>query len=197
VVFLDPLSQFLAFDINKAEKVKQFIDNLRSLRDCVWVLIHHERKPARLLKGEKDIDPIYLLLGSSYLANACESSMGLGQEGGNYSSDYKKIYFKLRRENIPLPLHLRRDPVYLNYEVIDSVSVLKGRISKEDIVGILKNSLQGRASFKDIAETCTRDFNVAEGRIAKVMKEAKDKGIIAKEEGKRGAWYLVKDLFGQ
>jgi len=195
VVFLDPLSQFLAFDINKAEKVKKFIDNLRSIRDCVWVLIHHERKPARLLKGEKDIDPIYLLLGSSYLANACESSMGLVQEGENYSSDYKKIYFKLRRENIPLPLHLKRDPIYLNYEVIDSVSVLRGKISKEDIIEVLKNSLQGRASFKDIAESCSRNFGVSEERVAKVMRMAKEAGVIAKEEGKRGAWYLVKDLF--
>lgn len=194
IIFLDPIGQFIGFDINKAENIKNFIDLLKDIQDCFWVLIHHYTKPRFLAKGEKDIAPIYRLLGSSYLANSCQTFMGLEREGENYSNDYKKIYFTTRREREPIPLHLKRDPDSLIYEVVDSISLIVGKVTKEDIIRVLKNSFKGKASYKDLATLCSDQFGVVEERIAKLMGELKKAGIIAKEPGKRGYWY-IKELF--
>ncbi|MBA7697490.1 hypothetical protein ES703_106155 [subsurface metagenome] len=192
IIFLDPIGQFIGFDINKAENIKRFKDLLENICGCFWVLIHHYTKPRFLAKGETDIPPIYKLLGSSYLANMCDTFIGLEPEGENYSRDYKKIYFTIRREREPIPMHLKRDDKTLIYEVIDSVSLLRGRITKEDIIRILKVSFRGKASYTDLVRLCSDQFGVVEERIAKLLGELKESGVIAKEEGKRGAWYIKK-----
>lgn len=194
VIFLDPVGQFIGFDINKAENIKRFTDLLREIYNCFWVLIHHYSKPRFLAKGESDIIPIYKLLGSSYLANFCETFLGLEPEGERYSSNYKRVYFVLRRESVPLPLHLKRDSNSLIYEVIDSISLLKGKITKDDIVRILKVSFKGKTSYIDLVRLCSDQFAVKEGRIANLMKELRESGVIEKEGGKKGSWYL-KNLF--
>lgn len=195
IIFLDPIGQFIGFDINKAENIKRFRDLLMELSPGFWVLIHHYTKPRYLAKGESDIAPIYRLLGSSYLANTCESFIGLEKEGEKYSNENKKIYFITRREREPIPLHLRRDPGSLIYEVVDSISLLKGRITKDDIVRILKVSFKGKASYKDLVTLCSDQFGIVEERVAKLMRELKESGVIDKEEGKRGFWYLKKLFF--
>lgn len=194
VIFLDPLGQYVGFDLNKAENVKKLVDLLRDICNCFWVVIHHFVKPRYLAKGEKDIPAIYRLLGSSFLANACETFLSLEPEGDNYPSNFKKIIFVLRRESEPLPLHLKRDSKSLFYEMIDTVDILRGKVKKEDIVRILKKSFKGKASFKDLALICSQELGVSESRIAHKIIEAKEAGIIAKEEGKRGRWY-IKDSF--
>ena len=195
VIFLDPIGQFIGFDINKAENIKRFRDLLMNLFPGFWVLVHHYTKPRLLSKGESDISPIYRLLGSSYLANGCETFIGLEKEGDRYSNDYKKIYFTVRSEREPIPLHLKRDPISLIYEVLDSVSILKGRITKEDILRVLEHSFKSRASYKDLVGLCSDQFGVKEERIALLLRGLKESGIVAKEEGKRGAWYIVNNLF--
>ncbi|GAJ15689.1 unnamed protein product, partial [marine sediment metagenome] len=82
----------------------------------------------------------------------------------------------------------------LIYEVMDSVSLLKGKITKEDIIRILKVSFKGKASYSDLARLCSNQFGVKEERVAKLMRELKESGIIEKEQGKRGYWY-IKELF--
>ena len=190
IIFLDPIGQFIGFDINKAENIKRFNDLLQKICSCFWILIHHYTKPRFLAKGDNDIPPIYKLLGSSYLANSCETFLGLESEGEKYSKDYKKIYFVVRSEREPIPMHLKRDPISLLYEVVDSISLISGKITKEDIIRVLKNSFNSRASYKDLAGLCSDQFGVVEGRIANLMKELKESGIIAKEPGKRGYWYI-------
>ena len=195
VIFLDPIGQFIGFDINKAENIKRFRDLLMEICPCFWVLVHHYTKPKALAKGENDIDPIYRLLGSSYLANTCESFIGLEKEGDRYSSEYKRIYFTTRSEKEPIPLHLKRDSRFLYYEVIDSVSRLMGKIFKDDILEVLEHSFKSRASYTDLARLCADQYGVKEERVALLLRELKEAGIVAKESGKRGAWYIVKKLF--
>ena len=195
IIFLDPIGQFIGFDINKAENIKRFRDLLMEICPCFWVLVHHYTKPKALAQGENDIAPIYRLLGSSYLANTCESFIGLEKEGERYSNEYKRIYFVTRSEREPIPLHLKRDSGSLIYEVIDSVSMLMGKIFKDDIVNVLEKSFRGKASYTDLAGLCADQFGVKEERVALLLRELKESGIVAKEEGKRGAWYIVKKLF--
>jgi len=89
-------------------------------------------------------------------------------------------------------MHLKRDDKTLIYEVVDSISLITGKITEEDIARVLKNSFNGRASYKDLVSLCSDQFGVKEERVAKLMRELKDKGVIAKEPGKRGYWYIKK-----
>ena len=193
VIFLDPIGQFISFDINKAENIKMFADLLRNICNCFWFLIHHNTKPKPERTGEKDIAPIYKLLGSSYLANFCESFIGIEEEGPNYPTNFKKIYLVLRRESEPLPLHLKRNLEYLYYETIDSTDLMRGKVDQREIVRILQKSFKGVASYKDIVNLCSQEFSVSEKRIAQKLMETKKSGLIDKEIGKRGRWF-VKNL---
>ena len=190
VIFLDPIGQFIAFDINKAENVKKLSDLLRQIRNCAWVLIHHYRKP-KADKIESDIAPIYKLLGSSYLANFCETFIGLEPEGASYPTNYKKIYFVSRRGSEPIPLHLKRGLESLCYEPIDTTDLIRGKVDLTSIVAVIKTAFNGQASYKDIVTLCSQRFGVSEKRIAQKLIEAKQQGLVAKAEGKRGRWYVT------
>jgi hypothetical protein len=190
VIFLDPIGQFIAFDINKGENVKKFNGLLRQIRNCAWVLIHHYRKP-KADKVEGDVSPIYKLLGSSYLANFCETFIGLEPEGASYPSNYKKIYFVSRRGSEPIPLHLKRGLTDLCYSPIDTIDLLRGKVSQDNLVSLIQSAYNGRASYKDIVNLGSQRFNVSEKRIAQKLIEAREKGLLAKEEGKRGRWYVT------
>lgn len=190
VIFLDPIGQFIAFDINKGENVKKFSGLLRQISDCFWVLIHHYRKPKADKVGQ-DISPIYKLLGSSYLANFCETFIGLEPEGDNFPTNYKKIYFVSRRGSEPIPLHLKRGLTSLCYEPIETTDLLRGKVTLTSIINVIKKSFNGRASYKDIVSLCSQEFSVSEKRIAQKLNEAKQQGLLAKEEGKRGRWYAT------
>lgn len=190
VIFLDPIGQFIAFDINKGENVKKFTGLLHTTCNCAWVLIHHYRKP-KADKIESDIAPIYKLLGSSYLANFCETFIGLEPEGASYPTNYKKIYFVSRRGSEPIPLHLKRGLESLCYEPIDTTELIRGKVSLTSIIAVIKTAFNGQASYKDIVTLCSQRFGVSEKRIAQKLIEAKQQGLVAKAEGKRGRWYVT------
>ena len=59
VIFLDPLSLFVGFELTKPENIKKLRDFLKNTSDCFWVIIHHYIKPAYLSKGTSDI-PLYI-----------------------------------------------------------------------------------------------------------------------------------------
>lgn len=191
VVFLDPIGRFIAFDINKGENVLKMIKSIDQITQCAWVLIHHYRKPSE--KG--DIEPIYRLMGSSNLANYCESFMGMEQAGKKRPDNYKKLVFKLRRESEPLPLYLHRDINKLTYEVIELGEMqLKPEATIKDVIRIWKESkLLDKVSYRDITDRCSDRLGVTKERIANLLREGRDDNIFAKESGKRGKWYIVKD----
>lgn len=191
VIFLDPIGRFITFDINKGENVSKMIKSIDQIARCAWVLIHHYRKPSE--KGE--IEPIYRLMGSSNLVNYCESFMGLDKAGKKRPDNYKKLVFKLRRESEPLPLYLHRDINKLTYEVIEPGEMqLKPEATIEDIIRIWDESrLPDKVSYKDITDLCSDRLGVTKERIANLLREGRKDNIFAKESGKRGKWYRVKD----
>ena len=191
VIFLDPIGRFINFDINKGENVLKMIKSVDKIAQCAWVFIHHFRKPSE--KGE--IEPIYRLMGSSNLANYCESFMGLEHAGKKRPDNYKKVTFKLRRESEPLPLYLHRDINKLTYDVIDPGEMeLKTEATIQDIIRIWNDSnLPDKASYKNITDLCSDRLGVTKQRIAKLLREGRADNIFDKEPGKRGKWYVSKD----
>lgn len=192
VIFIDPLQLFTNSDLTKSDNIKRLRDFLKNTYDCFWMIIHHYIKPAYLSKGTKEVPPIYKLLGSSYLANMCDTFIGLEREGESYAEENKIIHFTLRWERTPIPMHLYRDPKTLLYEPVDSVSLLRGKITARDVIRVLEESFKGMASYKDLSRLCQDHFGVTDSRIAHKLKEAKEAGMVFKETGKRGLW-SIKD----
>ncbi|MBA7524636.1 hypothetical protein ES705_16777 [subsurface metagenome] len=192
VIFMDPLSLFVGSDLTKSENIKKLRDFLKNCCDCFWMIIHHYIKPAYLSKGTTDIPPIYKLLGSSYLANMCDTFIGMEREGENYSEENKIIHFTLRWERTPIPIHLYRNPETLLYEPVDTVSLLRGKITAMDIIQVLEESFKGVASYKDLSRLCQDHFGVTDSAVAHKLKEAKESGMVFKEAGHRGLW-SIKD----
>jgi len=190
VIFLDPLSLFVGFELTKPENIKRFKDFLRATCDCFWMIIHHYIKPSYLSKGTSDVPPIYKLLGSSYLANMCDTFIGMEREGENYSEDNKIIHFTLRWAKTPIPMHLYRNPKTLLFEPVDSISLLRGKITAEDVIQILNESFKGVASYKDLSALCQDHFGVTDSAVAHKLKEAKEAGMVFKEAGRRGLWNI-------
>ena len=192
VIFLDPLQLFTDSDLTKSDNIKKLRDFLKHTYDCFWMIIHHYIKPSYLSKGTKEVPPIYKLLGSSYLANMCDTFIGLEREGENYSEENKIIHFTLRWERTPIPMHLYRNPETLLYEPVDSVSLLRGKITARDVIQVLEESFKGVASYKDLSRLCQDHFGVTDSAVAHKLKEAKEAGMVFKEVGKRGLW-SIKD----
>jgi len=192
LIFLDPLSLFVGFEMTKAENIKRLRDLLKDICDCFWMMIHHYIKPAYLSKGTSDIPPIYKLLGSSYLANMCDTFIGIEREGETYPEENKILHFTLRWARTPIPIHLYRNPETLLFEPVDSVSLLRGKITARDIIQVLNESFKGVASYKDLTGLCQDHFGVTDSAVAHKLKEAKEAGMVFKEAGKRGLW-SIKD----
>lgn len=192
VIVLDPLGLYVGFDINKADSIKRLKDIMRETCNCYWLLVHHYRKPQGIKSGQEDIQPMYKLLGSSYLAGFAETIISLEREGENFPNNYKKLYITSRRAPEPEPIHLRRDITNLFYEAIESTELKQGKVSSNDVLRILEKSFKGKASFTDLVSLCSQEFKVKGARIANLLTELKESGIIAKETGKKGNWYIKK-----
>ena len=191
VVFIDPLSLFTSQDINKLENVTKMITHLNkisALRNCSWIIIHHYRKPSK-----EDGEPIYKVMGSSGFGNYCDTFLGLERSYKQRSSNFKTLHFLLRREETPEPTYLYRDPETLLYAPISKEEVITKGVKIEDVVRILKEELKGKASYSMIIDLAKDELGVTKRRIAELLKEAKDKGLIAKEKGKFGKWYIPQE----
>ncbi|MBA7495745.1 hypothetical protein ES702_06334 [subsurface metagenome] len=194
VVILDPVGRFIDFDINRGENILRLLKNLDSLGERAFVLIHHYRKPDFMI--DKKIDPIHKLVGSSNLGNYCESFIGLEREDIKRNENIKVLYFKMRREAEPAPVYLHRIPEYLYYETIDFDDLPTIKEAKIDgLLDILKNTFNGRATFKEFAYFASDSLGVNVSRISQLLGEAKKANLVDKDrKGKVVHWYL-KNLF--
>ena len=188
VVFIDPISLFTAHDINRLENVTKLVTHLNQIaarRNCSWIIIHHYKKPSKEDTGE----PIHKVIGSSGFGNYCESFMGLERAHKQRSGNFKTLYFRLRREEEPEPLHLFRNADSLLYEVVSREEAITSGIKVDDVVRILKEDLKGEASYSVLTSLGKETFGVTKQRIAELLREAKNNALIGKQPGKFGKWY--------
>lgn len=189
VIILDPIGKIASFPMNKDENIKKFIDLMINIRDCFWILIHHYRKQG---KDEEGIDPATRIRGSSNLANFAETIICIEPASKKLPANFKKVYFELRRKYEPIPLEIKYDNNYLNYEVVDITDLSRPeRVAYPEIVEFVKLNFGGKASRRDIALACAQKFCVSEGRIDQLVAKAKKAGAMYKEEGKFGKWCVT------
>lgn len=191
VIILDPVGRFLDFDINRGENVLKFLNNLDTLGERAWILIHHYRKPDA--NTDSKTDAIYKLVGSSNLANYCESFVGLERLDIKKSETLKVLRFRMRRAAQPAPVYLRRIPEYLYYETVDfdDLPTVSG-VKMNDIVGILGTEFKGRATFSQIVDFSENKLGVTRGYIWQLLRDAKKAGLLKKEgKGKGSHWDVM------
>jgi len=189
VLFVDPLSLFTHRDINKLENAARVVNCLSEIatqRGCSFVVIHHYRKPSREDTGE----PIHKVLGSSGFGNLCETFIGLERSHKQRSSNFKTLHFALRREETPDPVYLYRDPETLLYESREMEELVRG-VGMRDVIKILKKELKGKSAYTPLVSIASIKYGVTKTRIAELLREAQDSGLIAKEPGKFGSYYAL------
>lgn len=194
VIILDPLGRFINFDINRGENILRFLNNLDTLGDQAWIIIHHLRKPD--FKDDSKIEPIHKLAGSSNLGNYCEAFISLEREDFKKNENIKVLNFKMRREAIPAPVYLHRIPEYLYYETIDFddlPSVKEARV--DDVLDILKDTFSGSATYKEFVPFTADRLGVTPQRIGQLLSEAKKAGLVDRDKQKRGGKWFFKNLF--
>jgi len=194
VIILDPLGRFINFDINRGENILKFLNNLDTLGDQAWIIIHHLRKPD--FKDDSKIEPIHKLAGSSNLGNYCESFISLEREDFKRNENIKILNFKMRREAIPAPVYLHRIPEYLYYETIefdDLPSVKEARI--DDVLDILKDTFGGSATYKEFVPFTADRLGVTPQRISQLLSDSKKANLVDRDKQKKGGKWFIKDLF--
>jgi len=180
VVIVDPIGRIVDFSLNKAENIVNLIDQLRGLKNCFWVIIHHNRK-----RGAEEIedmtDPISRVRGSSNLTNFAESILCIEPAGSKMPDNFKRVYFYLRRYYDPIPLQVKWDRNNLNYTEIDTTDFKKLRkVSVDDLIAFINYDFSGAGYRRDIVIAGAQKFKVGERHIYKLMLEGFEAGELVK-----------------
>jgi hypothetical protein len=193
IVIIDPIGRIIDYTLNKAENIVMLINLMSSIKDCFWVLIHHNRKRANE-EEEKGTDPISRIRGSSNLANFAESILCIEPAGGKMPDNFKKIYFSIRRSYEALPLQVKWDIKYLNYELMDTTDFKRPKkVSIDDLITfIVESKLKNR---RDIVIAGSQKFKVSERHIYNLMLEGFEAGELIKNGDKWMAKDKQVDLF--
>lgn len=189
IVILDPISLFVSKDLNKLENVTQLVTNLLDIgakRDCTWIIISHYKKPS-----EQKMDPIYQVIGSSGFGNYCESFLGLERYHERRSAHYKILHFLLRQEETPDPICLYRNPETLLFETVAKQKAIQAGAKPEDVARVLKEKFGGKTSYSLLTSLVAEEFGITKARVGELLKEAKEKRLVAKERGQFGEWYAL------
>lgn len=180
VVIVDPIGRIVDFTMNKAENIVNLVDQLIGIRNCFWVLIHHNRK-----RGTEEIedmtDPISRVRGSSNLTNFAESIICIEPGGTKMPDNFKKLYFYLRRYYDPIPLQVKWDRNNLNYELMDTTDFKRPKkVSADDLVAFINNDFAGKGSRRDIVIAGAQEFKVSEQYLYRLMIKAFEDGKLIK-----------------
>lgn len=195
VVIIDPIGRVVDFSLNKAENIVNLVDQLIGIKNCFWVLIHHNRK-----RGAEEIedmtDPISRVRGSSNLTNFAESIICIEPGGNKMPDNFKKLYFYLRRYYDPMPLQVKWDRTYLNYQEIDTTDFKRPKkVSIDDIIAFINNKFNGIGNRREIIIAAAQDFKVSESYLYRLMLVGFEKGKLVKNKDRWAVSDKQGDLF--
>ena len=180
IVIVDPIGRIVDFSLNPAENIVTLINLVKNIRDCFWVLIHHDRKKASE-DIEKTINPIDRIRGSSNLSNLADSIICIAPAGSKMPNNFKEIHFSLRRYYDPIPLQVKWDRDDLNYELMDTTDFKRPRkVSSDDIITFIDQSFSGSGYRRDIILAGAQEFKVSEQYLYRLMIEAFNEGRLIK-----------------
>lgn len=185
LVVIDPVSLIYTRDLNDYASVRAFTETLREMSaefDCAFLIVHHFSKPG-IMKRES----IHAAGGSAAWGNFAEGIIGMGRWSQNKPPGYKRLDFLLRSPPIE-DICLLRNPQNLLFDlVVDPSDVAATPV--ETVADIL----EGQATpigYTLLKTHVTTTLGVADGAAKRLITGALKKGIISKEEGKRGRYFF-------
>ncbi|MBA7491099.1 hypothetical protein ES702_01644 [subsurface metagenome] len=192
LVVLDPLSRFLTSDMNSMQtaiKVANMIDNLGEEYGCAFLLVHHFRK-----LGKDDIDTgdiFQRITGSSGWRNSYVSCLALERRHKGRSSHIKRLSFEFRTHEPRDPVIIERNPETLLFEQITEEEAFEGTSTVGGLVEIIRKEFKNGGRYNLISEVACQKFGVGKGRVANLLKRGVEEGLIGKEKGKEGKYYII------
>lgn len=196
VVVVDPLSRFIAKDLNKMENVTNTMNFLQELGlkyKVAFLLPHHCRKPSGdTQKKAPPEDPFFEAAGSSALINCYDSGIAIKRKSQRRSELILEVEFDFRNEQSPENITVKRDPETFLFEYLTSEQVaVEGASSVSALISIMKRLPEG-ARYTLIAEVASKALGVSKQRIAELLAKGIDEGRIWKAEGRTGGYFLEK-----
>lgn len=192
LIIVDPLSRFLYSDMNKMEtaiKVANAIDNLGEEFGCAFLLLHHFRK---LGKDDTETGDVFdRITGSSGWRNSYVSCLALERRHKGRSSNIKRLSFEFRTHEPIDPVTVKQDPQTLLFEQITEEEVFEGTSTVEGLVELIQKEFKAGARYNLICKVAYQRFGVGKGRVSNLLKTAIEQGLISKEKGREGKYYVL------
>lgn len=189
LIIIDPISLFMGGDMNDIAVVRSLVKILHQISSEMhvsWLLIHHYAKPTVQKR-----QPIQAMLGSSGWGNFCESFCGMERYSERRSPDYKKLTFNFRLDRTPEDMCLYLNPVTRLFEVVESPEDIVA--VPVDRVGEILRKYREPASYKLLKSLLQKEMGISEAKSARLIRAARDKGVISKSVGKYGK-YTCEDV---
>ena len=148
LVVIDPLSKFVARDMNKQPPVIATANLLEEIgRDynCSFILIHHMNK-------EPTLDPFDAITGASAWRNCYSSGLVLQRRYEARADVFKKVTFEFRNALTPDFITTRRDnETSLFFEVTEE-EALRGISNVERLVKMIEDNFKEPVSYTKIKD---------------------------------------------
>jgi len=191
LVVIDPLSRFLTSDMNRMEavvKVANTLDSLGEEFNCAFLLLHHFRKFG---KEDTETEDIFeRITGSSGWRNSYVSCLALERKHKRRSGNIKRLSFEFRTHPPMSPVTIERDQSLLSEQITEE-EASEGGSSVKALVEIIRVEFKRGVRYGVIVELACNRFGVSKRRIAALLKDGIEQGLIGKEKGKEGKYYAL------
>jgi len=144
--------------------------------------------------GEGDVeaaDVFQRITGSSGWRNSYVSCLALERRHKGRSSHIKRLSFEFRTHEPIDPVTIERDIETLLFEQITEDEAFEGRSTVEGLVEIIKKEFKEGVRYGLIAEVASERFGVTKRRITELLKKGTKEGLIGKEKGREGKYYIL------
>lgn len=184
LVVIDPVSLIYTRDLNDYASVRAFTETLREMSaefECAFLIVHHFSKPGIVKRSSK-----HATGGSAAWGNFAEGIIGMNRWADNKPPGYKRLDFDLRAPPIA-DICLLRNPENLLFDlVVDASEIVATRVER------VREILEGQGmpiGYNLLKAHLTSTLGVSETQAKRLIIGALKKGIISKEEGKRGRYF--------
>jgi len=188
LVVIDPLSKFVARDMNKQPPVIATANLLEEIgRDynCSFILIHHMNK-------EPTLDPFDSITGASAWRNCFSSGLVLQRRYEGRADIFKKVTFEFRNAATPDFITVKRDnETSLFFEVTEE-EALRGISNVERLVKMIEDNFKEPVSYTKIKDLVREKWGVSKGRVTNLLREAVKKQLLEKIGTDLKTRYIIK-----
>jgi len=188
LVIIDPLSKFVARDMNNMPPViatANLLEQIGRQYNCSFVLIHH-------LKKEPTEDPFDAITGSASWRNCYSSGLMLERRYVGRSDMFKKVSFEFRNAQTPDFITVKRDSDTSLFIEATEEEALRGVSSVDKLVKLIEDNFREPVTYTKITDLAKEKWGVTKSRITNLLREAIKTDLLEKTGIDRNTRYFIK-----